>query len=84
MATCTFHVGCSFDPTDSHIWLELYAPPTDKDVETLGGVCSILPRLVFSLHILREADDYCVSRVLKGVETVLSGSPALQHKCSVL
>ena len=33
---------CSFDPTDNHIWLELYTPPSDKDVELLGSVC-LLP-----------------------------------------
>jgi hypothetical protein len=31
---------CSFDPTDSYIWLELYSAPSEKDIEIIGSVCS--------------------------------------------
>ncbi|KAG0595323.1 hypothetical protein M758_UG158600 [Ceratodon purpureus] len=27
-----------FDPMDNHIWMEFYAPPTDKDIDLIGSV----------------------------------------------
>lgn len=77
-----------FDATNAYIWLELYSPPSEKDMEVIGGVFRswyLLGRLgafnSLNLQISKSPADQGLSYNEKEVEGVL---PAYFHNVGTL